>query len=66
MSVSYTHLINKMSDTEIVDGARDFRLMTRQMVDAILSMGEYNHVYKRQPQGFPQRRSLSSNQRDAE
>ena len=35
-------LINKISKTEIVDGARDFRLMTRQMVDAILSMSEYN------------------------
>ena len=29
-------LINKISDTEMVDGARDFRLMTRQMVDAVL------------------------------
>lgn len=29
-------LINKISDTEVVDGARDFRLMTRQMVDSIL------------------------------
>ena len=39
-------LINKMSKTEIVDGARDFRLMTRQMVDAILSMKEYNRFSK--------------------
>ncbi|MZL68209.1 glycosyltransferase family 2 protein [Bittarella massiliensis (ex Durand et al. 2017)] len=39
-------LINKISDTEIVDGARDFRLMTRQMVDAILSMSEYNRFSK--------------------
>ncbi|MBQ5755220.1 MAG: glycosyltransferase family 2 protein [Oscillospiraceae bacterium] len=39
-------LINKMSDTEIVDGARDFRLMTRKMVDAVLSMGEYNRFSK--------------------
>ena len=31
-------LINRISDADIVDGARDFRLMTRQMVDAILSM----------------------------
>ena len=30
-------LINRISKTEVVDGARDFRLMTRQMVDAILS-----------------------------
>lgn len=39
-------LINKISDTEIVDGARDFRLMTRQMVDAILEMSEYNRFSK--------------------
>jgi glycosyltransferase involved in cell wall biosynthesis len=39
-------LINKISDTEIVDGACDFRMMTRQMVDAILSMGEYNRFSK--------------------
>lgn len=39
-------LINKISDTEIVDGARDFRLMTRQMVDAILKLGEYNRFSK--------------------
>ena len=39
-------LINKMSDANIVDGARDFRLMKRQMVDAILSMSEYNRFSK--------------------
>ncbi|WP_059004635.1 glycosyltransferase family 2 protein [Bittarella massiliensis (ex Durand et al. 2017)] len=39
-------LINRVSDTEIVDGARDFRLMTRQMVNAILSMSEYNRFSK--------------------
>lgn len=39
-------LINSISDTEIVDGARDFRLMTRQMVDAILDMTEYNRFSK--------------------
>lgn len=39
-------LINTISDTEIVDGARDYRLMTRQMVDAILSMSEYNRFSK--------------------
>lgn len=39
-------LINKISKAEIVDGARDFRLMTRQMVDAILSMEEYNRFSK--------------------
>ena len=39
-------LINKISSTEIVDGARDYRLMTRDMVDAILSMSEYNRFSK--------------------
>lgn len=39
-------LINRISDTEIVDGARDFRMMTRQMVDAILSVTEYNRFSK--------------------
>lgn len=39
-------LINKISSTEIVDGARDYRLMTRAMVDAILSMSEYNRFSK--------------------
>lgn len=39
-------LINRMSKTEMVDGARDYRLMTRQMVDAILSMKEYNRYSK--------------------
>lgn len=39
-------IINRMSDADIVDGARDFRLMRRKMVDAILSMGEYNRFSK--------------------
>ncbi len=39
-------LMKMISKTEIVDGARDYRLMTRQMVDAILSMGEYNRFTK--------------------
>lgn len=39
-------LMNKISKTEIVDGARDYRLMTRQVVDAILSMKEYNRFTK--------------------
>ena len=39
-------LINRISDTEIVDGACDFRMMTRQMVNAIISMGEYNRFSK--------------------
>lgn len=39
-------VINQMSDTEMVDGARDFRLMTRQVVNAILEMSEYNRFSK--------------------
>ena len=39
-------IINKLSKVEMVDGARDFRLMTRQMVDAILAMPEYNRYSK--------------------
>lgn len=39
-------LINKMSKTEIVDGARDFRLMTRQMTQAVLRVQEYNRFSK--------------------
>lgn len=39
-------LMNRFSETEIVDGARDFRLMTRQVADAILSMKEYNRFTK--------------------
>lgn len=42
----YYKLINKISDVKIVDGARDFRLMTRQMVDAILSLKENNRYSK--------------------
>ncbi|MBQ2116508.1 MAG: glycosyltransferase family 2 protein [Lachnospiraceae bacterium] len=39
-------LMRKISKTEIVDGARDYRLMTRQVTDAILSMKEYNRFSK--------------------
>lgn len=39
-------IINKISDADIVDGARDFRLMKREMVDAIVEMGEYNRFSK--------------------
>lgn len=39
-------LMNKISDTELVDGARDFRLMSRQMVDSILELSEYNRFSK--------------------
>ncbi len=39
-------IINKISDADIVDGARDFRLMKRDMVKAIVSMSEYNRFSK--------------------
>jgi glycosyltransferase involved in cell wall biosynthesis len=39
-------VINKISDANVVDGARDFRLMRREMVDAIVSMCEYNRFSK--------------------
>ncbi|HFU4011042.1 glycosyltransferase family 2 protein [Streptococcus suis] len=39
-------LMNKISQVEVVDGARDFRLMRRQMVDAILEVSEYNRFSK--------------------
>lgn len=42
----FYHLMNKISKTEIVDGARDYRLMTRQVTDSILQMGEYNRFTK--------------------
>ena len=42
----YYKLINKISKTEIVDGARDYRLMSRQMVNSILSLKEYNRFSK--------------------
>lgn len=43
---TFYRLMGKISHTEIVDGARDFRLMTRQMVDAILSLKEYSRFSK--------------------
>ncbi len=39
-------IINKISDADIVDGARDFRLMKREMVQTIVEMGEYNRFSK--------------------
>lgn len=39
-------LINRISDAEIVDGARDYRLMTRAMVQSVLSLSEYNRFSK--------------------
>lgn len=43
---TFYRVINKLSKTEIVDGARDYRLMTRQMVDAILQLTEVNRFSK--------------------
>lgn len=42
----FYRLMRHISQTEIMDGARDYRLMTRQVADAILSMGEYNRFSK--------------------
>lgn len=42
----FYQIINTISDVDIVDGARDFRLMRREMVNAIISMGEYNRFSK--------------------
>ena len=42
----FYRIINRLSDTEIVDGARDYRLMSRKMVDAVLAMAEYNRFSK--------------------
>lgn len=45
-SGQFYKLINKISKTEIVPGARDYRMMTRQMVNAVLSMPEYSRFSK--------------------
>lgn len=42
----FYRIINKISDADIVDGARDFRLMKREMVEAIVEMGENNRFSK--------------------
>jgi len=42
----FYRIINRISNIELVDGARDFRLMTRQMVDSIIQIGEYNRFSK--------------------
>jgi hypothetical protein len=39
-------IINRISDADIVDGARDFRLMKRKMADVIVEMSEYNRFSK--------------------
>lgn len=45
-SKKFYQLINHISDTEMVDGARDYRLMTRQVVDAVLELTEHNRFSK--------------------
>ena len=42
----FYRIINRISDAEIVDGARDFRMMKREMVQAIVAMDEYNRFSK--------------------
>ncbi len=42
----FYQLINRIGEVEMVDGARDFRLMTRQMVDSVLELSEYNRFSK--------------------
>lgn len=46
LAKQFYKIINRISETEIVDGARDYRLMTRQMVNAILEVTEYNRFSK--------------------
>ena len=46
LSNQFYKVINKISQTNIVPGARDYRMMTRQMVDAVLSVKEYNRFSK--------------------
>jgi len=43
---AFYRIINRLSDADIVDGARDYRLMRRRMVDGILELGEYNRFSK--------------------
>lgn len=43
---AFYKLMNKISRIDLVDGARDYRLMTRQVVDAVLALGEYNRFSK--------------------
>lgn len=46
LSESFYKFMNRISKTEIVNGARDYRLMKRKMVDAVLEMSEYNRFSK--------------------
>ena len=42
----YYRLINRLSKVEMIDGVRDFRVMSRKMVDAVIGMPEYNRYSK--------------------
>lgn len=42
----FYRIMNKISDADIVDGARDYQMMTRRVADAIIDMGEYNRFSK--------------------
>jgi glycosyltransferase involved in cell wall biosynthesis len=42
----FYHIMNRISDVELMDGARDYRLMSRKYVDALLSLQEYNRFSK--------------------
>ena len=46
LSEGFYKFVNRISKTEIVNGARDYRLMNRKMVDAVLDMSEYNRFSK--------------------
>ncbi len=46
LSDRFYHFINQISNTKIVSGARDYRMMTSQMVEAVLSLTEYNRFSK--------------------
>ncbi|MCH3904904.1 MAG: glycosyltransferase family 2 protein [Lactobacillus sp.] len=46
LSDMFYKVVNKISSTQIVPGARDYRMMTRQMIDAVLSLKEYNRFSK--------------------
>ncbi|WP_288527609.1 glycosyltransferase family 2 protein [uncultured Eubacterium sp.] len=43
---SFYKMINRMSEVDFVNGASDFRLMNRKMLDAVISMGEYHRFSK--------------------
>ena len=46
LSILFYKIINRFSDTQIMEGARDYRMMTRQMVDAVIADREYNRFSK--------------------